>query len=158
MIFKRPLILYIRIPYKRPIGIRISQTNYLMDPGIHLQALFLYLAQRIFIWILSRSSQGMTRRSTLPIPFVLAMDYLSALLNFATLHSIISYHPRCKGLGLTHLCFADDLLIFMDGTTSSVTDIMRVLTQFHQHSGLKLNSKNLNYTEVVSHLGLLLTC
>ena len=45
-----------------------------------------------------------------PLLFVIVMEYL-----FTSLESIagtFSFHPRCKCIKLTHLCFADDLMIF----------------------------------------------
>lgn len=39
----------------------------------------------------------------------------------------IIYHPKCEEAGLTHLCFADDLLIFSDGSASSVRGILSSL-------------------------------
>ncbi|GKV49366.1 hypothetical protein SLEP1_g56121 [Rubroshorea leprosula] len=49
------------------------------------------------------------------------------------------YHPKCAKVQLTHLCFADDLIIFTDGASSSLSAINNVLTQFYQLSGLKVN-------------------
>lgn len=39
----------------------------------------------------------------------------------------------------THLCFADDLLIFMDGSLSSVQGIIQVLHNFEAFSGLAIS-------------------
>lgn len=61
-----------------------------------------------------------------PYLFVLAMDYLSALLDSVVIRGSISYHPRCRGLQLTHLYFANDLLIFMDG----LANLYEVLFKF----------------------------
>lgn len=36
----------------------------------------------------------------------------------------------CRDIQLTHLCFADDLLIFADGRKSSVEGIMQVFKNF----------------------------
>jgi hypothetical protein len=48
-----------------------------------------------------------------PYLFVLAMEILSRLLeDMAVANPRFSFHPRCSSLKLTHLCFADNLLIF----------------------------------------------
>ena len=40
---------------------------------------------------------------------------LSKLLDSAATHGVFSYHPKCKKIQLTHLSFADDLLILLKG-------------------------------------------
>ncbi|XP_039071270.1 uncharacterized protein LOC120218393 [Hibiscus syriacus] len=75
-----------------------------------------------------------------PYIFVLAMNVLSNLLNMAAAKGIFSYHPKCKRIGLTHLCFADDLLIFCKGTLDSIMGVQAVLDHFYSMSGLKLNA------------------
>ncbi|KAE8677850.1 endoplasmic reticulum-Golgi intermediate compartment protein 3-like [Hibiscus syriacus] len=45
----------------------------------------------------------------------------------------------CKKIGLTHLCFADDLKIFSKGSADSITGIQSVLGRFFEMSGLWLN-------------------
>ncbi|XP_039051999.1 uncharacterized protein LOC120193611 [Hibiscus syriacus] len=52
----------------------------------------------------------------------------------------VSYHPKCKRIGLTHLSFADDLLIFCNGTVDSIIGVKSVLDAFYEISGLKLNA------------------
>src|SRR5436190_1418275 len=47
-----------------------------------------------------------------PYLFILCMEILSKMLDAAAMAKQISYHPRCKKLHLTHLCFADDLVVF----------------------------------------------
>ena len=47
-----------------------------------------------------------------PYLFVIAINVLSKLLDAAAEYGVISYHPKCKKIKLTHLSFADDLLIF----------------------------------------------
>lgn len=49
------------------------------------------------------------------------------------------YHPRCKRLGLTHVCFANDLLLFARGDTASIKQLLEVLEKFAAVSGLKAN-------------------
>ena len=74
-----------------------------------------------------------------PYIFVLAMNVLSRLLDAAVSHGVFMYHPKCKKVNLTHLCFADDLLIFSKGNLSSIEGIQNVLKIFYQFSSLQLN-------------------
>lgn len=47
--------------------------------------------------------------------FAMAMKYLSRQLNTLEGSWSFSHHPRCVKLAITHLCFADDLLLFARG-------------------------------------------
>lgn len=49
-------------------------------------------------------------------------------------------HPKCDDPRLTHLLFADDLLVFSDGSRHSLTGITSVLHDFKLMSGLEMNS------------------
>nr|KAJ0197187.1 hypothetical protein LSAT_V11C700342420 [Lactuca sativa] len=49
------------------------------------------------------------------------------------------FHWRCKKLKLTHLCFADDLMIFCHGNTASVRVIKESLEEFAGVAGLHPN-------------------
>lgn len=51
----------------------------------------------------------------------------------------IGYHPCCKNMSLTHLCFADDILVFSDGSTHSVEGILTVFDKFAEASRLKIS-------------------
>ena len=62
------------------------------------------------------SSRGLHQGCSLsPYLFVICMEVLSKLLNKAAEEKKIGYHPYCQEVQLTHLCFADDLLVFSDG-------------------------------------------
>ncbi|CAA7046646.1 unnamed protein product [Microthlaspi erraticum] len=74
-----------------------------------------------------------------PILFVMAMNVLSLMLNRAAIDGIFNYHPGCKDVQLTHLSFADDLLIFVDGSSQLVAGVFTVLSQFEKMSGLAVN-------------------
>lgn len=51
-----------------------------------------------------------------PYLFIMCMEVLSRLLDAATRNGSFGYHPKCKALGLTHLVFSDDLVIFSDAS------------------------------------------
>lgn len=74
-----------------------------------------------------------------PYLFGLVMNILSQKLNDAAMDGKFYYHPKCKKSELTHLCFADDLLIFSDGSPHSICGILTVLQEFHQMSGLAIS-------------------
>jgi hypothetical protein len=50
-----------------------------------------------------------------------------------------SFHHRCSRLRLTHLCFADDLLIFSNVNPTSISIIKAALLEFEQLFGLCAN-------------------
>ncbi|XP_060180628.1 uncharacterized protein LOC132610345 [Lycium barbarum] len=47
-----------------------------------------------------------------PLLFAIGMEYWSRMLNGLKMIKEFHYHPRCSKLGISHLCFADDLLLF----------------------------------------------
>ncbi|GJU98053.1 RNA-directed DNA polymerase, eukaryota, reverse transcriptase zinc-binding domain protein [Tanacetum coccineum] len=49
------------------------------------------------------------------------------------------YHKGCKGMKLTHLSFADDLLVLFQGDVESIKVIKHALMKFSNSSGLKPN-------------------
>ncbi|XP_024011374.1 uncharacterized protein LOC112086634 [Eutrema salsugineum] len=51
----------------------------------------------------------------------------------------LGYHPRCSNIGLTHLCFADDLMIFSDGKLRSLVGIVNVFDEFTKTSRLRIS-------------------
>ena len=65
---------------------------------------------------------------------------LLKLLDAAVVHRVFNYHPKCKRIQLTHLCFLDNLLIFTKGNIDSVIGIQNVLKLFYSYSGLQLNN------------------
>nr|GEX18988.1 hypothetical protein [Tanacetum cinerariifolium] len=51
------------------------------------------------------------------------------------------YHAGCKDLQMTHLCFADDLMVFCNGDVHSITVVKKSLNEFSRVSGLFPNLK-----------------
>lgn len=68
--------------------------------------------------------------------FVVCMEDLSQLLHKATIDGSINFHPKCAKLKLTHLCFADDLLLFTEASFSSLQGMKSIMSDFQQISGL----------------------
>lgn len=67
------------------------------------------------------------------------MNNLSMMLNKAAREMRFGYHQGCASSRMTHLCFADDLLIFMDGSLESVQAVLQILKEFELRSGLAVS-------------------
>lgn len=66
------------------------------------------------------------------------------MLKGATDEIEFNYHPKCGQLKLTHLAFADDLMLFSRGDTTSVAILMECLSKFGDVSGLRMNMNKSN--------------
>lgn len=51
-----------------------------------------------------------------------------------------NHHPKCKRINLTHLIFADDLLMFARADQGSVVEIFKAFQRFSRASGLEANN------------------
>ena len=74
-----------------------------------------------------------------PPSSVLSMEILSRLLRNLNSCDQFSYHPNCAQFKLTHLIFADDLMVFTRGDLPSIKAVRDVLAQFAHWSGLHAN-------------------
>ncbi|KAH0768980.1 hypothetical protein KY290_012961 [Solanum tuberosum] len=74
-----------------------------------------------------------------PYLFAIAMEYLSRFLNELQGDKGFKFHPRCAKLIITHLSFADDLIMFSRGDMKSVAALQECFMQFSNASGLKAN-------------------
>lgn len=74
-----------------------------------------------------------------PLLFVLGMEYLSRMLR--RLHSFpdFKFHAKCGIHSISHLVFADDLLLFARGDRNSVGVLLGILEEFGETSGLRCN-------------------
>ncbi|GKE06123.1 putative RNA-directed DNA polymerase, eukaryota, reverse transcriptase zinc-binding domain protein [Tanacetum coccineum] len=69
--------------------------------------------------------------------FTLIMEVLNLIIKrniVANPH--FKYHWKCKDLKITHLCFADDLMLFCHGDSKSVFVLKNLLNEFGNVSGL----------------------
>ena len=73
--------------------------------------------------------------------FLIAMEAFSLSLSKAVLHPSFEFHPGCKQIKLSHLCFADDLFIFAKGNVDSVQITLDELTKFEAFSGMHVNKQ-----------------
>ncbi|KAL2922743.1 LINE-1 reverse transcriptase-like protein [Bienertia sinuspersici] len=92
--------------------------------------------------------RGLTQGDPMsPLLFVICMEYLSRLMKCAGMQDNYQFHHRCKRVGLNHLVFADDLIIFCKGDYDSIMWNIRSLATFAATSGLNANaSKSAIYT------------
>ncbi|XP_026378698.1 uncharacterized protein LOC113273150 [Papaver somniferum] len=75
-----------------------------------------------------------------PYLFIIVMDYLSRLLvNATTNHVIYGVKAARNAPAITHLLFADDILIFTKADRHNATGILNTLNQFGNISGQLLN-------------------
>ncbi|XP_074267542.1 uncharacterized protein LOC141590932 [Silene latifolia] len=65
-----------------------------------------------------------------PLIFTLCMEYLNRLLVMGSGLPGFKFHPLCRSLRLTHLMFADDLLLFCKGEVKSICILMELLKDF----------------------------
>ena len=71
--------------------------------------------------------------------FVLVMDILAKLLDKGAIEDRFMIHPKCAAPFITHLSFADDVLVFFYGAESSIAGIISILDEFKVGSGLGIN-------------------
>ncbi|GKD87355.1 RNA-directed DNA polymerase, eukaryota, reverse transcriptase zinc-binding domain protein, partial [Tanacetum coccineum] len=75
-----------------------------------------------------------------PYLFTLVMEILNLLMiRKVKNNELFQYHFGCKQLKITHVCFADDLLMFCHGDSDSVRIIKEVIDEFSGVSGLLPN-------------------
>ncbi|XP_074265530.1 uncharacterized protein LOC141587968 [Silene latifolia] len=80
------------------------------------------------------------------------MEYLSRILDHVTTTMSFKFHPLCGRLQLSHLLFADDLLLFSKGDTHSIMILLRAFATFSIATGLQMNSMKSNiYFNGVHH-------
>jgi hypothetical protein len=88
------------------------------------------------------SSRGLRQGNPLsPYLFVIAMEGLGGMLRLAAQNPSFKFHWRCKQNSITHLAFADDLMVFCHADLASVELIRGALDSFARTSGLIINRR-----------------
>ncbi|XP_056690351.1 uncharacterized protein [Spinacia oleracea] len=76
-----------------------------------------------------------------PMLFVICMEYLSRIFHKMSELPMFQFHPRCRDLKLTHLCFADDLILCCKGEFPSIYLFLQAFKLFSNSSGLMANKQ-----------------
>lgn len=79
-----------------------------------------------------------------PLIFACSIEYLSRTINHMTRYPGFSYHPNCIQQRITHLVFADDLMLFCRGDPPSVKVLLDALDHLQATSGLTVNINKSN--------------
>ncbi|KAL0315180.1 UNVERIFIED_CONTAM: hypothetical protein Scaly_2881100 [Sesamum calycinum] len=79
-----------------------------------------------------------------PALFLLCMEYFSRLIKRSTTNSDFNFHPKYEKLKITHLLFADDLMLFSRGDLPSIRILMECFQEFRDVSGLAVNTAKSN--------------
>ncbi|KAL9683288.1 hypothetical protein QQ045_015108 [Rhodiola kirilowii] len=74
-----------------------------------------------------------------PFLFTIAMEGLSRMLQGLNKAVEFYYHLKCHRIKLSHIMFADDLILFSSGRNSAVGAIQEVVSKFLECSGLSIN-------------------
>lgn len=74
-----------------------------------------------------------------PFLFVIGLEYLSRSLNGLNGIPEFNFHPKCREQNITHLSFADDLMLLCRGDNISINLLLQKLRDFSNVSGLVLN-------------------
>ncbi|XP_074306342.1 uncharacterized protein LOC141641584 [Silene latifolia] len=72
-----------------------------------------------------------------PLLFTICIEYLSRILRVVQRHRQFRHHPLCKHIGLTHLCFADDLIMFCKGDRKSIELLLNAFGYFSKASEIE---------------------
>ncbi|CAI8592319.1 unnamed protein product [Vicia faba] len=73
------------------------------------------------------------------------MEYLSRLLVKMQLDPNFNHHAKCEKLGITHLTFANDVLLFCRGDIGYVEKLLEVINQFSMTTGLVVNPRKCKF-------------
>ena len=55
-----------------------------------------------------------------------------------------NFHPKCSDVNITHLAFADDLILFAMGDSTSISLSIECLKNFGEFYGLYINAVKSN--------------
>ncbi|CAK8564550.1 unnamed protein product [Lathyrus sativus] len=79
-----------------------------------------------------------------PMLFVVVMEYLISLLAKMQLDPNFNSHAKCERRGITHLTFADDILLFCRGDVVSVEMLLNTVKNLSTATSLIMNPSKCN--------------
>ncbi|CAM8935518.1 unnamed protein product [Rhodiola kirilowii] len=79
-----------------------------------------------------------------PFLFTIAMEGLSIMLQKLRKAEGFYFHPKCHRINLSHIMFADDLILFSSGRNSAIEALKSVVSKFLLCSGLAINLQKSN--------------
>ncbi|GFS35505.1 hypothetical protein Acr_00g0040240 [Actinidia rufa] len=86
------------------------------------------------------SNRGLRQGDPLsPYLFVICLEYLSRSLGGLKENPDFNFPPKCGSLKITHLAFADDLVLLSRGDVTSVAMLINTLNHFGDCSGLRVS-------------------
>ncbi|XP_019255054.1 PREDICTED: uncharacterized protein LOC109233627 [Nicotiana attenuata] len=93
------------------------------------------------------STRGLKQGDPLsPSLFILGAELLSRMLNNLSHDQFFNgFYMEKRGPQVTHLSFADDVIIFTSGCRTSLTKIMKILQDYEQISGQQINKKKSHF-------------
>lgn len=74
-----------------------------------------------------------------PYLFLLVMEAFSAMLHQKFASGSITFHPKCAAINLSHLIFANDMIILCGANVNTFQSIHEHLQDFYSLSGLQPN-------------------
>ncbi|GJS20998.1 RNA-directed DNA polymerase, eukaryota, reverse transcriptase zinc-binding domain protein [Tanacetum coccineum] len=98
----------------------------------------LYLWLMDVLWSTLKVFKGPDNGTLYPLPLLHCYEVLSYYAK-NTQESDFKYHFGCKEMKITHLCFADDLMVFCHGDYKSAKVIKKTIEEFSDYSGLHPN-------------------
>lgn len=87
-----------------------------------------------------KSSRGLRQGDPIsPLLFVICMEYLSRVLLKMSEMTQFQFHPRCREVRMTHMCFTDDLILCCKAEFPSAYLILRAFKFLSDSSVLEAN-------------------
>ncbi|CAM8974862.1 unnamed protein product [Rhodiola kirilowii] len=91
------------------------------------------------------SKRGLRQGDPLsPFLFTIAVECLSRMMQRLNKAVGFYFHSKCQRIKLSHIMFADDLILFSSGRNSAAGAIKEVVSNFLECSGLSINFQKSN--------------
>lgn len=86
------------------------------------------------------ANRGLRKGDTIsPLFFVIIMEYMSRVMVKMQADPNFNHHSKCEKHGITHLSFADNVLLLSRGDIIFVNIILQVFQNFVESTGLSVN-------------------